>query len=94
MSEKYSTMKPRFIRTKQTRTDDYVALNGTCAPKQLEKPKKITLGRIKRVKNSYGSTTTESESMKLSHIALWTKSKMTKIYPRLAKEKFGEERNE
>lgn len=89
MNSKYSTLKPRFIRTKQTRTDEYVALNGTCAAKTLPKPAKITLGRVKRIKNSYGSTTTESEEMKLSHIALWTKSKMTKIYPRLAREKFG-----
>ena len=89
MSSKYKTLKPRFIRTKQTRTDEYVALNGTCAPKPLLPPQNIILGRIKKVKNSYGSTTTESESMKLSHIALWTKSKITKIYPRLAKQKFG-----
>lgn len=90
MNSKYSTLRPRFIRTKQTKSDEYVALNGTFAAKSLPKPKKIVLGRVKRVKNTYGSTTTESESMKLSHIALWTKSKMTKIYPRLAREKFGD----
>jgi hypothetical protein len=68
-----------------------VSVNGTYAPKPLPPAKAAVMrGRKRRKKSKSVSTTTENEEMKMSHIAIWTKTKMTKIYPRLAREKFGE----
>jgi hypothetical protein len=91
MSNKYTTLRPRFVRTKQTKADDHLSLNATTSAKRLPVPTTARIGRIRRRHHPRGgiSSTTESEEMKLSHIAVWTKTKMTKIYPRLAKEKFG-----
>lgn len=89
MSEKYSTLRPRFGRTKTIKTDDVLTLNATTAAKSLPPPKLARIGPRHHRRIGKISTTTESEEMKLSHIAMWTKTKMTKIYPKLARDKFG-----
>lgn len=92
MSDKYDTLRPRFHRSKETKTDEYLSLNATTSAKSLPTPVVARIGKIRRRRRhptGRVSTTTESEEMKLSHIALWTKTKMTRIYPRLAKDKFG-----
>jgi hypothetical protein len=92
MSDKYATLRPRFHRSKETKTDEYLFLNATTSAKSLPAPITARIGKVRRRKRHPShsiSSTTESEEMKLSHIAMWTKTKMTKIYPRLARDKFG-----
>jgi hypothetical protein len=91
MSDKYATLRPRFHRSKETKSDEYLSLNATTSAKTLPVPVTTRIGKVRRRRHPTGriSTTTESEEMKLSHIAMWTKTKMTKIYPRLARDKFG-----
>ena len=93
---RYKTLKPRFGKVlsevKSTRNQ---SLNATVGEKKLNEGLYTTFGRGRkgRLKKSKFSNKLEYDytpEVKLSHVAEWSKSKMTKIYPTLAKKKYGE----
>ena len=96
LGKQYDTLKPRFGKVmnevEHTRAQ---TLNATYAEKSLKSGLYTTFGRGRKgkLKKSKFSNKLEfdySPEVKLSHIAEFSKTKITKIYPRLAKEKYGE----
>ena len=97
IGEQYKSLKPRFgkilTETKHCRER---SLNATYGEKELKNGLYTTFGRGRkgRLKKSKFSNKLEYDytpEVKLSHIAEFSKTKITKIYPTLAKKKFGEE---
>lgn len=85
MGSNYDTIKPRFSRTIQSANDKRVVLNATSSEKVLPVGKSAILGnRSIRLRNGVKKT-----ELKLSHLAMCSQVKMSKIYPTLAKKKFG-----
>lgn len=79
-------MKPRFDgRLKETRNDDFVALNGTYATKPLRVGTAPRLGNRGRGRKAHNNP-----DFKLTHQAEFAKTKILKIYPLMGKTKFSE----
>ena len=96
LGQQYKTLRPRFGKVvseiKHTREQ---TLNATYGEKQLQDGLHTTFGRGRKgkLKKSMFSNKLEFDftpEVKLSHIAEFSKTKITRIYPRLAKKKYGE----
>lgn len=96
LGAQYNTLKPRFGKicneVEHTRQQ---TMNATYGEKMLPEGRHTTFGRGRKgkLKKSMFSNKLEFDftpEVKLSHIAEFSKTKITKIYPRLAKEKYGE----
>lgn len=96
LGKQYSTLKPRFghIGSEVKHTRDQ-SLNATYAEKELQAAQYSTFGRGRkgRLKKSMFSNKLEYDytpEVKLSHKAEFSKTKILRIYPRLAQKKYGE----
>jgi hypothetical protein len=96
LGEQYKTLKPRFGKiVSEIEYTREQTLNATYGEKELKEGLHTTFGRGRKgkLKKSMFSNKLEYDftpEVKLSHIAEFSKTKITKIYPRLAKEKYGE----
>lgn len=95
LGKQYETLKPRFGKimsnVEHTRAQ---TLNATYGEKELKSGLYTTFGRGRKGRLVKSKFTEKMEydytpEVKLSHIAEFSKTKISKIYPRLAKEKFG-----
>jgi hypothetical protein len=95
LGKQYDTLRPRFGKImsgiEHTRAQ---SLNATYGEKELKSGLYSTFGRgrkgkLKKSKYSDKMEFDYTPEVKLSHIAEFSKTKISKIYPRLAKEKFG-----
>lgn len=96
IGKQYTTLKPRFgqIGTEVKHTREQ-SLNATYAEKELKSGQYSTFGRGRkgRLKKSMFSNKLEYDytpEVKLSHKAEFSKTKILRIYPRLAQQKYGE----
>jgi hypothetical protein len=95
LGEQYQTLRPRFGQEfNETKYSRAQSLNATYGEKELEEGRHTTFGRGRKgkLKKSMYSNKLEYDftpEVKLSHIAEFSKTKITRIYPRLAKEKYG-----